>query len=731
MPTSIKRLLALCSMLIPLACSWGQQKTIVEVKQNSGETVYTLTLGDFELIAQEDGTLRIEAEGLPYSTQCSGQASLPVWRQTVALPIGAKPQWESTMCEEEYLILKAPLQLVPQPEFKDGTPAVVPSCEEAEWRLLGILRDHSLAQISLCPFELRGDTLVIRRKMQRRLTGATPMAESKNDFLNSLSFSGRAPGYLVVSRPEFRPSLQPFVQWKREQGFDVSEMYVDTYQRDSIKSMLQALYDSTHTEGSFARFILLVGDINHIEPFPGRHNVSGLPSSLTDLYYAEFTGDVFPDALLGRIPVEDTLQLVQALSKIIDYERYRMADDSYLDRVLLMAGNESLNPAPVATNGQIDYLRRAFAHAMPTAEITHFLNPAFDTIPADWSLLRKDSVLASLEQGNGFVNYTGHGKPYCLQYPTISNNDFLSLPDDGKFAFVINNCCQGNDYVATSLGETLLRKRNGGAIGVIGATNQTLWNEDYYWAVGSKPLSTQPAYDSASCGAFDLMLHSHRETRLQQALTAGQILMAGNYAVTESGSQFADFYWEIYHLFGDPSLVPYQGRAEAINLVCHDSITMSTSSISLSGTPHAYVALAEQGALLGVTLLDSLGEGTILLNATPSDSLVTLTASKPYMKPWIDTMRVCDYPVAVSPTPQPSFVLYPNPAKDRITIDLGPQPIKASISIYDVHGRLVADLGNNFCSSIQYSLPHLRLGVYYVVVKTASSSIVERLLITH
>jgi hypothetical protein len=60
----------------------------------------------------------------------------------------------------------------------------------------------------------------------------------------------------------------------------------------------------------------------------------------------------------------------------------------------------------------------------------------------------------------------------------------------------IGNCCQSNTFYENEcFGEAALRKANGGAIGYIGGSNNTLWDEDYWWGVGvNSTVVAQPTY---------------------------------------------------------------------------------------------------------------------------------------------------------------------------------------------------------------------------------------------
>ena len=141
-----------------------------------------------------------------------------------------------------------------------------------------------------------------------------------SSFLDS-SFSP-SPLYLVVSRPLFRQTIQPLVEWKRMQGFEVVELYADTNDCDIIRDSIKNLYDHASSTHPAPTYVLLVGDVGHIGAFKGRHKPSSEFSSYyTDLYYGEYTDDYFPEAMVGRLSAADTHQLSLLVDKTLKYEQ--------------------------------------------------------------------------------------------------------------------------------------------------------------------------------------------------------------------------------------------------------------------------------------------------------------------------------------------------------------------------------------------------------------------------
>ncbi|MBQ8703141.1 MAG: T9SS type A sorting domain-containing protein [Bacteroidales bacterium] len=433
-------------------------------------------------------------------------------------------------------------------------------------------------------------------------------------------------GYLVVSRPLFREGLQPFVRWKRQQGFEVMELYVDTHLRDSVKALMRPLWSADGSRGP--RHVLLVGDVALLQAFPGTTHPTGLGNHVTDLYYAEFTGDYLPDALLGRWPVNDTAELGAVVRKCIRYEQGADIDTARLKRLLLVAGSEDRAPAPVTTNGQVDYVAREARLAHPFLDTLCYHNPA--------SADQRPAILGDLRRGVALLNYTAHCTSAGWTSPSVTFTSIDTL-DNPQPLLYVNNCCLSNAFDGTCFGEQLLRKADGGAIGVIGATNSTLWDEDYYWAVGPKlPLSLTPQYDSLRPGPFDRWLG-----RTGGVHSQGELLTAGNLAVTAVGSPYDKFYWETYCLLGDPSLEPWVGVPQPLELhLTNGQPTDGAGTLHLGGTPGCTVTAMQHDTVLGMGVMGPDGLLALQLGQSVDTSLLVLTATARHHRPRIDTLTV-------------------------------------------------------------------------------------------
>ena len=579
-------------------------------------------------------------EGMVFGNGTVGHPDLPTLSTLVHLPIGSTLKMEDDVDSLTQVYWYKPVPwdkpLVPVTEgwFKDAPqPEYRPDekiysswegyrgGERIEIENLGIMGSEQVFRLTVHPvrYQPKGRHLDIDTYIE-----ATLKVEKSAAIGTNLSPSR----YLIVSRPQFCEGLQPFVQWKRQEGYDVVELYADTNERNSVKVLMRPLFDNATEWNPAPKYTLLVGDHEHLEAFPGTMALNG-ESHFTDLYYAEFTDDYLPETMLGRWPVNDTAELRVVVEKTLRYEQFLAMDTLQMKRVLLVAGKEYGNPAPTTTNGQVNYLKREIKQAHPDIDTLCWYNPASDN--------QGDAIATSIGQGACLLNYTGHGTYSGWSHPAITA-DTIAAAETTQPVIYVNNCCQSNAFTGTGFGERLLRMPTGGAVGVIGATNSTLWQEDYFWALGPKyPLSLDPAYDSTTPGAFDGMIRRHRTTE-----TLGELLYDGNLAVTTFGTAYAKYYWEIYCLLGDPTLKPWIGVPQSIDMQVTDGLFNGEIFVHVSGTQGARVTAMQDGVLLGVADIDSTGHAVIELCQTLDTLPLVITSTGVDLWPRVDTFYVND-----------------------------------------------------------------------------------------
>lgn len=447
------------------------------------------------------------------------------------------------------------------------------------------------------------------------------------------------PVYVAICPPALAAPLQPLLQWRRQQGYQVELICPSTHKRDTIRQLLMQRYQNASPLRPAQQYVLLVGDVDRIQAFIGQHTPNGLNNSVTDLYYGEYTGDYLPEAAVGRLSVADSTELAQVVAKIIAYEQGVWADRQH--QLLLAAGSESAALALTTTNGQVNYLAQLAADCRPELDTACFYNPASEH--------QRPQLLAALEAGNALVNYTAHCTRAGWSSPSVNILGIDTMQQHIPTIYV-NNCCLSSAFDGACFGEQLLRSTSGAA-GVIGATNETLWNEDFYWAVGAKyPPSLHPAADSLRPGAFDTLLaaqgaalppaRSARGGISAGERTLGALLHAGCRAVSQSGSVYDAFYWETYCLLGDPATVPFMGRTDTLMATLHDTLTAGITTLHLTATPGSLITVMADTLLLGCAQADSNGEAVINCCLPLTTDSLLLTATRHDARPLISRMPV-------------------------------------------------------------------------------------------
>lgn len=423
--------------------------------------------------------------------------------------------------------------------------------------------------------------------------------------------------YLVVTRPDLLPSLRPLLQWKRQQGFRVETQVMDTSYRDSIRNHILRRYRSSTPLRPAPSYVLLVGDVDRLQAFIGQQTPSGLNNHHTDLYYGEFTGDYVPEALVGRLSVSDSAELSIVVDKIIHYEQGRWAQRN---RALLVAGKEETSPAPLTTNGQVNYLAELLADANTMADTVCYRNPQSDSLLPE--------IIADLDRENFLVNYSAHCTADGWHFPTLGIAAIDTL-EHATPTIWVNNCCKSNAFNGNCFGEQLLRHPRGGAAGVLGATNESLWMEDYYWAVGAKyPVLSQPIHSDPVSGAFEPALGSNNTSERDRTLSG--MNYNGCLAVTLAGSPYDAFYWEIYNLLGDPSMMPFFGTADSLQLFVADTIEAGITDILVqTNLPFSRVVATCDTTVLGIATTSAEGQATLSLGTLSAPSRLTITATAP------------------------------------------------------------------------------------------------------
>lgn len=439
--------------------------------------------------------------------------------------------------------------------------------------------------------------------------------------------------YLIVSDPAFKDEIAPFAAWKTQQGYKVELVLTDQFGPASaipegLKSYIKELYDNPTSAMPAPSYVLFVGDNEQIPAFRGQTG-----SHITDLYYVAVTaGDILPDILTGRFSAQNVDQLKPQIEKTMEYEKAQFADPSFLDDVVLVAGWDS---------------GWARSHGWPHinyAKTNYFnKNYGYETVNSYLSAGSQQNVpeiVANVAKGASYVNYTAHGSSTSWADPRFTISDIKNLGNKGKYPLVIGNCCVTSQFnTSECFAEAWLRAKDCGAIGYVGGSNSTYWDEDFWWGVGMHAIvkpnyeGVPPAKEATGPGAFEAMFEG-------PGVTNAGFMMAGNLAVEESTSTRKQYYWEVYHLMGDPALKTFVGKPRTMRASYDATVAPSAASIKVDAPAGSYVGISQNDRLLGAGYVCENGSTEIGLDSVPETGELTVVVTASGCAPHIGTVKI-------------------------------------------------------------------------------------------
>ena len=638
-------------------------KPIHIVEKIPGTLVLNIRIPELELEKISEATngeytrIRIPGE---HTTREPGHPELPVIRRLIRVPadkeltVAYSEAQLQNISFRDYLMPERPFPVQEsRPKRQDFKPVFTKPDrdvyeQESEFSPavltdLGVMRDERIYRLDIFPVMYYPDrssltlrknfTVTVQESPGKAIYTPAPSLTfrkltdpimSTSDEPPSLIQS--PPGYLIVTSSLFIPALEEFISWKTKQGFYVDILILENLAKIDTSDIRLAIHDTylnPEPGKPSPSFVLLIGDHEQLPAHRGRTN-----SHLTDLPYVTVTpGDYLPDMYIGRLSARTVTELNNMLDKILMVDQYTYEDPTHLDNVMLIAGWDATF---------------AFEYGYPAVNYAHtyYFNSENIFTPYKYLSTRtganQTEVQNRLNLGHSFIYYTGHGSTISWADPSISVSTLNYIQPSGSAPLVITNACQtGNFSSTTSFAEAWLRLEGKGASAYIGATEDTYWDEDLHWAVGYYAIENDgrtPTQEETGTGMFDLPF-----TR-KGLSNPSALIYTGNLAVMESGSNLTRYYWEIYELFGDPSMTLRFGQSKDLTVLAPDYATWGSTSLTIQ-TPEAPYAL------IGLTLGDSLIAsgytdewGIAVLNFLPLSSLddhlllVTAPGYIPYEK---------------------------------------------------------------------------------------------------
>jgi hypothetical protein len=289
--------------------------------------------------------------------------------------------------------------------------------------------------------------------------------------------------YLVIAPIDFTPALTSLIGLRQAQSLTVTvesvQAIYDAYgggrpEPGAIRAYLANAYATWPTPPTY---VLLVGDGTYD---PKRYRATS-PPTIIPPYLADVDpwagetaadnrlvavdgGDILPDMLIGRLPVNTLTETQIVVDKIVQYESLPAPGDWELGATFVADNPDSAGQF----HAQSDLLAAAYITAPYTLQRIYYAPPT-TTITAT-----QQAITGNWNSGAGLIMYTGHASVHQWAAERLFHlDDVAGLSNGLKLPVVLEMTCftgSFHDPAFATLDESLLRRPDGGAIAAWGAT---------------------------------------------------------------------------------------------------------------------------------------------------------------------------------------------------------------------------------------------------------------------
>jgi len=205
----------------------------------------------------------------------------------------------------------------------------------------------------------------------------------------------------------------------------------------------------------------------------------------SDDWFVDFNDDGLPKMAIGRLPVRTAAEATQLVNKIIAYDQ-----STSTTRTVVLVTDK---------NDGIDFTTpNAVIQSLIPAQV-EVVNILRDDTTAATRAATKAALIDQLKLGSRIVSYAGHGTVDQWRGGMLDDGDMVSLANTRVSPLVVSMTCLTGyfqDPHLASLGESLIKVSNGGAISVwasSGMTNvgsQTTMNQAFFKQIMGNPSIT-------------------------------------------------------------------------------------------------------------------------------------------------------------------------------------------------------------------------------------------------
>ncbi|MEI6764544.1 MAG: C25 family cysteine peptidase [Bacteroidota bacterium] len=406
---------------------------------------------------------------------------------------------------------------------------------------------------------------------------------------------------LVVCYDAFMSDMQPFVDWKNDEGVPTEMVSVTTAggTATNIKTYVTNYYN---TNG--LTFLLLVGDAAQLPTF----TVAGGGSDPT---YGYLVGnDHFQEIFVGRFSAENAAQVTTQVNRSISYELTPTMTPGKFNHCTAIGSDQG-----PGDNNEYDYQHQQVI----LAKLMNYTYTA-ETALFDGTQASPDAagnptpamVTADVNAGTGIITYTGHGADNAWGTTGFANTDVTSLTNTSMWPFILSVACvNGNFTAGTCFAEAWMRYTYNGLPAGAVATFMSSINQSW-----NPPMASQDESVSILTEAYTNNIKR----------TYGGICVNGNLKMNDLYSDYN--MTDTWHIFGDPSLMVRTANPMSMTVTHSPQINLGETSLAVNcNVEGALVCLTIHHQIIGTAyVVGGIANITFPAQMNPDTILVTATA---------------------------------------------------------------------------------------------------------
>lgn len=382
--------------------------------------------------------------------------------------------------------------------------------------------------------------------------------------------------YLIIAHNTLKDAALRLENYRKSKGLsaetiDVQDIY-DEFNFGikspyAIRDFLRFTYLSPNWHGSQGSplYVMLIGDASaapkvastgDLIPVQFIQTQSYGPAASDYWYSLADDLDILPDFFIGRIPVSTTAQLDAVIDKITTYEQTN-ASGAWKNKVLYIGGqSDNRGVQQNISTIPVDVFRFQSNHIINSRMPQNFTPDRIFVFPIrDQFYGNFANVVRGFEDGNLITAYLGHGGGGIWgDLDSVSGKPLLNLTqvndlktNPGRYPLVLSmTCFVGAFDNPNSLGERLLTKPYGGAVGVVASSGTG-------WIIGDFQLLDQSinSFLKQDMSVGEAVTQGKINYLLQQGITDYEVAGAGNTLTASAIPQSMVFQ---FNYLGDPAL---------------------------------------------------------------------------------------------------------------------------------------------------------------------------------